>query len=564
LTSETHVPIIRTMPKNRAFDSKEEPAGVVKLGPILGVRPGAYLTALYGIALCLLVFFLLFFPGLKNRGAYLTVNVQPGRASILVDGTFAGTAPGTVFVKNGTRKIEVSKGFYSKASRDLEVRGRIFATLLFPSRIRLTFDLEVSDLSGLTAFASDDFSRNPQIPQIVSDAAWAAYGIRGSATVAEDARRLCDFLEACAFSVTNEAGLAELLRAESRVASLGTFLSLSGFLSLVREGVRIKEKYENSPQWLSFALSRAHAASFSSAQWMTNHLSAYRDVLSRYYQANLASASLSGLGGASVFAGIVFHSIPRGTLVMGKDDNVDSLGKSIDALLPHPVSVEPFLMSETEVTNRRFEAFVAEVPEWRPSNRNALVQKGLVTDEYLSDWTADAPPVGKSEYPVTLVSHEAAGAFCQWLTGKIKGALPGAVARLPTEAEWEWAARGGLRGMPYPLGVRPGKAVFFQTGIAGPSMAGSSEANGYGLRDMMGNVWEWCADSFGPADYLLSSMDPLINLSLSREHPIFAEKSVRGGGWANQKELLKVYTRGSQPTEWCTPYLGFRVAVSRP
>lgn len=244
---------------------------------------------------------------------------------------------------------------------------------------------------------------------------------------------------------------------------------------------------------------------------------------------------------------------------MGKDDTLSSLGQTIDTLLPHPVSIRSFYLSETEVTNRQFKQFVDSSPKWRPSNAAVLVKEGLVSGDYLSGWVSDAPPAGKDDLPVVSVSWSAASAYCDWLSGQIRGS--GMSARLPTEAEWEWAARGGLRGMPYPLGSKPGSAVFFGSGMTGPEAAGSSEPNGYGLRDMMGNVWEWCGTSFSPSEYLLSSLDPTASAALAGPEVSF--KAVRGGSWINQKDLVKVYTRGSQPMDWCSPFLGFRTAVSQ-
>jgi formylglycine-generating enzyme required for sulfatase activity len=257
-----------------------------------------------------------------------------------------------------------------------------------------------------------------------------------------------------------------------------------------------------------------------------------------------------------VFAGISFRLIPSGDLVMGKDDNLDALGKTIDRLLAHPVRIQSFYLGTTEVTNAQFEAFIAESPEWSPANRPALVQKGLVTEAYLSEWKGGSPAAGTAALPVTSVSWHAAAAYCQWLTRRAQSALPGFAARLPSEAEFEWAARGGIRGMPYPLGGKPGGAVFYRPGITGPSPAGSSEPNGYGLRDMLGNVWEWCADPFAVNSGLLSSPGP-------DSIPDAPDRAVRGGSWADQPGTDKVYTRGAQPADWCTPYLGFRVALAR-
>ncbi len=155
------------------------------------------------------------------------------------------------------------------------------------------------------------------------------------------------------------------------------------------------------------------------------------------------------------------------------------------------------------------------------------------------------------------------GAPIRFAFAGVQAALPGYMARLPYESEWEWAARGGLRGMPYPLGGKPGGAVFFTQGIMGPSAAGTSEPNGYGLRDMLGNVWEWCADPFTINANLLSSLDPRKAAALERALPDAPDRAVRGGSWADQPGTDKVYTRGAQPADWCTPYLGFRVALAR-
>ncbi len=249
---------------------------------------------------------------------------------------------------------------------------------------------------------------------------------------------------------------------------------------------------------------------------------------------------------------------------MGRDDVQSALGKSIDQFMAHPVGIDRFLLAETEVTNRQYQLFVDAKPEWKPSNRDTLQSTLLVSDEYLASWIDDRYPAGAADLPVTGVSWHAASAYCAWLQAALAATRPGALVRLPSEAEWEWAARGGLRGMPYPTGDTPGRSIVFATGVTGPGPAGSSEPNGYGLRDMAGNVWEWCADSYAPAAYLLSSIDPAVSRRIAGSLPETSEKVVRGGAWNNEKELLRVYGRGSQPASWCTPYLGFRPAAILP
>ena len=147
----------------------------MQLKPILGVRPGVYLTALYAVAAALLVFFLLFYPGLRSRGQFVSLTSQPGRATVKVDGVFSGTTPCTIFVKSGIRQIEVTRPYFVPASVEVKVRGRIFATLIVPDRQHRSFELANPDAAGLLAWALKDFQSNPTIPQIISDASLAAY-----------------------------------------------------------------------------------------------------------------------------------------------------------------------------------------------------------------------------------------------------------------------------------------------------------------------------------------------------------------------------------------------------
>jgi formylglycine-generating enzyme required for sulfatase activity len=332
----------------------------------------------------------------------------------------------------------------------------------------------------------------------------------------------------------------------------------------VQNAIQVKVEHDNSPSWVLLSLSRDNGRKAGASPWASNWVSTYRGSMLAFFQGPRAGAIGAGGGTRGPFVqGVAFRAVPSGTLVMGNDEKPDNFGRTIDQSLAHPVLIDAFYLAETEVTNRQFQAFLAENGEWLPSNRDALASRKLVTEQYLAGWTGDRPPAGTEDLPVTGISWHAATAYCQWLSTRASGAVPGYVVRLPTEPEWEWAARGGLRSMPYPTGEKPGAAVLFTKGIAGPSRAGTSEPNAWGLRDMVGNAWEWCADSYAPAAYLLSSLDPKRNAELAAQLPASNDKVVRGGSWNNARDQVKVYTRGSQPAEWCTPYLGFRVALAR-
>ena len=544
------------MPKKDRPEAHSDADDVsVHLKPILGVRPGVYLTGLYGVIVVLLIFFFLFYPALRNRGSYLSLTTSPDHATVKVDGVYAGSTPCVVFLRHGQRSVEISKPFYSTVTFEESVRGRVFGTLLVPDSRGKNQSLTVADVDGLLAWAREDFQRNPGIPSILSDAADAA-------NAATPSGHWYDFLNDSMLFITNEFQLKELMRATAKVASRGSILTPASFISAIEHSIQLKQKYDNFPSWLLLVLSRAHSTKLASSPWVQQYLAGYREAISRFY----LPASLSpgpGSGGRVTVQGIEFRSVPAGDLVMGKDDNLESFGKSVDLLLAHPVHVDSFYLGSTEVTKGQYQSFFEQNPDWAPANRSTLVQKGLVSDAYLSDWSSSGVSAGREGFPVTSVSWHAAVAFTQWLSAKVQATLPGYAAVLPSEAEWEWAARGGLRGMPYPLGGKPGAAVFFQKGITGPSRVGASEPNGYGLRDMIGNVWEWCADPFALTSNLLSSLDPRANVAIERALPAAPDHAVRGRAWENPSGVRRVYSRGSQPSQWCTPYLGFRVALTR-
>jgi len=186
--------------------------------------------------------------------------------------------------------------------------------------------------------------------------------------------------------------------------------------------------------------------------------------------------------------------IPAGCFMMGSDTG-DSDERPVRG-----VCLDAFFMDEYEVTNREYGKFLAATNHERP--------------EY---W--DNSEFNQPDQPVVGVSWEDAVAYAKW-AGK----------RLPTEAEWEYAARGGLKGKEYPWGddfpVEQANCgnLDAQHEWDGPSPVGSFEPNGYGLYDMAGNVWEWCSDWYGDTYPSEKQTDPT--------GPASGEYRVlRGGCW---------------------------------
>lgn len=200
--------------------------------------------------------------------------------------------------------------------------------------------------------------------------------------------------------------------------------------------------------------------------------------------------------------------IPAGEFQMGsnhKDENTQGdLAKT--------VHVDAFCMDKYPVTNAQYKRFIIAVPVWnKPSRRlhqQRLIKRRFRTKPeyqsfdkyYLKDWDGDNYPEGKGDHPVTHVSWYAAMAYARWI-GK----------RLPTEAEWEKAARGGLTGKKYPWGDKldPEKTLIDKS-VGETISVGKYPANNYGLYNMVGNVWEWCLDEYDPDSFQSVTTQKLI------------------------------------------------------
>jgi formylglycine-generating enzyme required for sulfatase activity len=495
---------------------------------------------------------LLFYKGLRDRGEYLRVTTFPPGASVKVDGQYVGSSPCEVLVKQGTHSVTVGKSHFAPVVLEDRFRGPVFGTLFVRPRRDLNFDLELAEPEALVRNGLEDFAANPHIPEILMETIWAGHS---SPFAIND---LYYFIDKSKYYVINSLQLHSYLYALGSLESNVGALTPASLISAVNKIVQLNQKHENFPFWLAVVLQDETAQRVVDTPWFADLIAEYRGRYNQLHNGTEASQQ-TGSGSALVLQGLRFLTIPRGELLQG--DGEDGFAS---VQIPHPVSIPAFLMSEIEVNNGIFQIFVEENPDWAPGNKSTLVNQGLVDEQYLATWTRRTDQPEWESLPVTNVSFYAAQAFCQWLTTQLPATYSQYSARLPFESEWEWASRGGLVGADYPTGRPSAEDRFFSPGIAGPEAAGASVRNGYGLQDMTGNVWEWCLDWYSPVKYLFSSLNPENNdFDSTGELPLGAEKVIRGGSWANEQELIKVSTRGSQPPEWCTPYLGFRVILSR-
>jgi formylglycine-generating enzyme len=220
----------------------------------------------------------------------------------------------------------------------------------------------------------------------------------------------------------------------------------------------------------------------------------------------------------------------------------------------HSVKLSPFYIDRHEVTNAQFKKFLDRNPGWSPARIPSKYHNG----EYLKHWATGTYPAGLADHPVVNVSWHAAVAFCRW-EGK----------RLPTEAEWEYAARGGLRDREFPWGDEmpdSSRVNYRESGLGAAARVGSYAPNGYGLYDMAGNVWEFVADAWGP--YALGAQaDPVAGgemLAGDGYLSVTGRRVIRGGSWGGAPVNLRVAYRDSHPAEGARDFVGFRCAASAP
>ncbi len=229
--------------------------------------------------------------------------------------------------------------------------------------------------------------------------------------------------------------------------------------------------------------------------------------------------------------------IPAGWFLMGCDAGQDNERPV------HRVWLDAFELGACQVTNAEYAQFLTAAQHRKPLHWN---------DPNFSD------PL----QPVVAPSWFDAVSYCDWLSGMTRRRF-----RLPTEAEWEYAARGDLEQKQFPWGDAPPESLanYATRWKTGPEPVGRAESNGYGLFDIGANVHEWCADWFD-ADYYGVSPErnpqgPAEGVAHAQvKHPVPTRRASRGGSWRHFTKVSRCAARSSIPPEFQYADYGFRVA----
>jgi formylglycine-generating enzyme required for sulfatase activity len=250
--------------------------------------------------------------------------------------------------------------------------------------------------------------------------------------------------------------------------------------------------------------------------------------------------------------GMKLTLLPAGSFEMGSPATEGGHGADE---AQHTVDLtKPFYLGIHETTVGQFRAFVDATHYRTNAEREGVAFRRASMGGWgmlPGNWQALAW-IPQDREPVVCVSWNDANAFCAWLSRSEKRTY-----RLPTEAEWEYACRAGSK-TPFHVGIELKETAAHRNSInPGPVAVGSYAPNRFGLFDMHGNVWEWCADVY-EADYyaLLPHIDPTGPATGST-------RVIRGGSWGHSPALCRSAQRLGQPPSMAHDCIGFRVACDR-
>jgi hypothetical protein len=503
----------------------------VRLPIILGIKPGKYLAALYLFAVLALLFFVLVFPGMARRGSFVTFTSEPAGAAVRVDDVYFDAAPCTIFVAEGRRVFDLALPGFNRFRVEKEVKAGGFASLLFPRRIAVYAMLDEKEpLAALTlgAAGAAEWSFTGENAEMYQTPLALSEGVYRSAP--EDKRAADEIIRAAARFTSTRFFLKDLIRAKFLAGNCGMSPSMFNAAVSIAEMAAFTSDNPAFACALSEVLGE-NAKPLLESDWY------HKNVIDNIFppqnpEIEQQNPNQSGpryepvFGGDLTVSGIRFVEIRGGVFKGSTDFNYET-------------PLESYFIAANEVSDGEWAAFLAENPEWREENTAALAEKRLVNLQYM------ARPDDKM-YPAPTVSGlswYAADAYCRWLTSKLPPRFSGWEARLPTEIEWEYAAKGTVKKL-------DGGRI---TRMTQWDETGSLDEDGT-LKQA--GLWEWCGDPFVPVYFLSASRESIAAVGSPK-------RSVRGGSWVNSARTVTPETRAGLVPWSCSPFVSFRPVIAR-
>lgn len=500
-------------------NEQEVQAYSFRFRPLLGIAPRIYVPVFWLAALLAVLFLTLVLPGLRFYGSHVDVASWPSGAAVWVDDTLVGATPLRVPVAAGTRRVRLEAPGFRMHDTTIEVPGRLIASALFPRRTSFEVQLESAEAATVVERATQEFAgwaldvpAGPRVHIPASAAVRARALVGNPQAIATLTGQL--LAHAHGDRLAEVVAVAQLRARTSGVAGISG--AVAAFQALEDAGVDLASVIRNE----------AVAGALRDTRWYEDRrANADTQILT-------ATARLDdrepGQSATRRLAGLTFARIPPGSHVLGYGAPDQSrLGSVV-------VDRSPRWLMVAEVTRAEFARFVTDQPQWSPEARQNLVTQGLADDRYLEDWPTDwaarfLGPSTEAQVPVRYVSWFAADAFAQWAD---RQAGPAWEITLPSRATWERAAY--IDATPVPTAGAVQSAARAAAGV-------------YGLRNMVGNLWEWTSDWYGANSDVITA-------------EFGVQRVVVGGSYVNREVWPAM--AGSQGPSATTPYLGFRLTAA--
>lgn len=464
----------------------------VELKPILGIRPGLFILLSSILIVILLCFALFVLPGLISDKAYIHFEFNAKNVAIFDGDVYLGSSEGSIYEINaGEHEFNFQINGADAGTLSVNIKKKIFFTLFHRSVNEIDFEIkntaeieqncknffakEIASWSKIT-----DFSDSYHFPPLFSELAYNAVNLQF-----ED---ITDVWLYGALHITSKTLYEDYLIGKS-------------------------------------ILEDRHVKNFSDT---LNNLESYLDKL--YGNTETPEITVGHENSNIVPTKIdSFFYYPESTITMGRDI---TLGYPEINEAPVSISVNPFRIASTPVSEYMYALFVSENPQWEKANKDELIAAGLVDDNYLNGISLTTAI--KSNRPIRNISYYAAVAYCEWLSEK-----DGVDYSLPTETEWYTAALSA-------------KDKQYTSSLVGIDMDSSSPSF------MLGQLWEITDTPYIP---LARISDYEKALSLSDEFA-YDDIIIKGGSYINKNDGITIDTIGTANKNTCSEYMGFRVVIN--
>ncbi|MCK5199225.1 MAG: PEGA domain-containing protein, partial [Spirochaetales bacterium] len=389
---------------------------IVKLKPVFGIKPGIYLTVIYGLILLLALFFILVYPGVKNNGTMVYAETFPAGAAVYVDDIYRGSTPASFFVASGERKIKIEKKYFETITTEDFIDGRVFGTLFFPKKLKISSKLSLINqkeflkdrFTQLSAYALiEDYYDRYQMPPLISETVGEYLSGSGNKQL------LYGFL----YSMRVNLGSPEMVL--DYVKSIDLAGNSDSKKDNSQNDFSIIFDYfadENNMEGLLLGIVKAYPLYKYKREDIIESLGEIEGVKSILNNLNveysdIETAAIPAVNGKTVvinnskFLGfssgtyLTGHSLQKNNQILSNNDILTSF--------PHEETVTEFYILEKEVTRKDYALFLDENPGWKVENINNLIEDNLVTKDYLN--LQDFNDKGK---PVSNISWYAAAAYC--------------------------------------------------------------------------------------------------------------------------------------------------------